>query len=115
MYCCHVYVIQGYSPLGKGQVLEYSIVNTIAQELGKTPAQVVLRWGLQMSHSVVPKSSNQRRMQENFDLFDWSIPDHLLAKFSEIKQASALSSSPSLLSSFLRFVCVCLPFVIRVK
>lgn len=78
--------LTGYSPLGKGEVLEHSIVNTIAQVLGKTPAQVVLRWGLQMSHSVVPKSSNQRRMQENFDLFDWSIPDHLLAKFSEIKQ-----------------------------
>lgn len=108
-------LFQGYAPLGRKKVLEHFIVNMVAEKLGKTPAQVVLRWGLQMSHSVVPKSSNQRRMQENFDLFDWSIPDHLLAKFSEIKQASALSSSPSLLSSFLRFVCVCLPFVIRVK
>lgn len=78
--------LSGYCPLARNKVLKNSIVNLVAEKLGKTPAQVTLRWGLQMGHSLVPKSTNQARIQENFDLFDWSIPDDLFAKFSEIKQ-----------------------------
>ena len=62
----------------------------VAERLGKTPAQVALRWGLQMGHSVLPKSTNEARIKENFDVFDWSIPEDLFAKFSEIEQASSL-------------------------
>ena len=41
-----------------------------------------------MGHSVLPKSTNEARINENFDVFDWSIPEDLFAKFSEIEQAS---------------------------
>ena len=41
-----------------------------------------------MGHSVLPKSTNEARIKENFDVFDWSIPDDLFTKFSEIEQAS---------------------------
>lgn len=85
--------LTGYAPLGRKQVLEHSIVNMVAEKLGKTPAQVVLRWGLQIGHSVVPKSANQTRVQENFDIFDWSIPDDLFAKFSETKQERLLKGT----------------------
>jgi len=61
----------------------------VAEKLGKTPAQVALRWGLQMGHSVLPKSTHEERIKENFDVFDWSIPEDLFAKFSEIEQASS--------------------------
>ena len=67
-------------------VLKHPILNIIAEKLGKTPAQVALRWGLQMGHSVLPKSSNEARLKENFDIFYWAIPEDLLAKFSEIQQ-----------------------------
>ncbi|GMH23064.1 hypothetical protein Nepgr_024907 [Nepenthes gracilis] len=83
----------GYSPFGspgttwlKGEVLKNPVIATIAEKLGKTPAQVALRWGLQMGHSVLPKSTNETRIKENLDVFDWSIPDDLFSKFSEIKQ-----------------------------
>lgn len=59
----------------------------VAEKLGKTPAQVALRWGLQMGHSVLPKSTNEARIKENFGVFGWSIPDDLFAKFNEIEQA----------------------------
>ncbi|CAK7342792.1 unnamed protein product [Dovyalis caffra] len=85
--------LSAYSPLGspgtgsiKSQVLKNSILNMIAEKLGKSPAQVALRWGLQMGHSVLPKSTNEARIKENFDIFYWSIPEDLFAKFSEIKQ-----------------------------
>ncbi|KAI5682580.1 hypothetical protein M9H77_03808 [Catharanthus roseus] len=85
--------LSGWSPLGSpgtpwiaGNVLKHPVVTNAAEKLGKTPAQVALRWGLQMGHSVLPKSTKEDRIKENFDVFDWSIPDDLFAKFTEIKQ-----------------------------
>ncbi|KAK3037437.1 hypothetical protein RJ639_031931 [Escallonia herrerae] len=86
---------RGYSPLGspgttwiKSDVLKNPILAMVAEKLGKTPAQVALRWGLQMGHSVLPKSTHEARIKENFDVFDWCIPDDLFEKFSEFEQAS---------------------------
>ncbi|RLN22880.1 putative oxidoreductase, aldo/keto reductase family protein [Panicum miliaceum] len=83
-----------YSPLGSpgttwmnGDVLKEPVIISIAEKLGKTPAQVALRWNIQMGHSVIPKSTNEERIKQNLDIYDGSIPDDLLAKFSEIKQA----------------------------
>ncbi|KAL1210011.1 Aldo-keto reductase family 4 member C8 [Cardamine amara subsp. amara] len=85
--------LSGYSPLGsqsKGElrlkVLQNPIVAEVAEKLGKTTAQVALRWGLQMGHSVLPKSSSEARLHENLDVFDWSIPEDLFSKFSNIPQ-----------------------------
>ena len=85
--------LSAWSPLGspgtawmKGNVLNLPVINMIAEKLGKTPAQVALRWGLQKGHSVLPKSTNPERIKANLDLQDWSIPDDLFAKFSEIEQ-----------------------------
>ncbi|KAK6943011.1 NADP-dependent oxidoreductase domain [Dillenia turbinata] len=89
--------LSGYSPLGspgstfiKSNVLTNPVVTMAAEKLGKTPAQVCLRWGLQMGHSVLPKSTTEARIKENLDVFDWSIPEDLFAKFSEIEQARLL-------------------------
>ena len=86
---------QGYSPLGssgssfvKTQVLKSPVVNMVAEKLGKSPAQVALCWGLQKGNSVLPKSVNETRIKENFEVFGWEISEDLLAKFSEIEQAS---------------------------
>ncbi|XP_057756733.1 NADPH-dependent aldo-keto reductase, chloroplastic-like [Arachis stenosperma] len=88
----------GYSPLGSPgwldtDVLKHPILKEVAEKLEKTPAQVALRWGLQMGHSVLPKSSNEARIKENFHVFDWSIPNELLAKFSQIQQVRLLRAS----------------------
>lgn len=74
-------------------MLKNPILNLVAEKLGKTPAQVALRWGLQMGHSVLPKSTNEKRINENFDVFDWCIPEDLCAKFSEIEQVKLPSNS----------------------
>ncbi|KAK3000411.1 hypothetical protein RJ639_020623, partial [Escallonia herrerae] len=87
--CAQVYgnEKEGYSPLGspgttwiKSDVLKNPILAMVAEKLGKTPAQVALRWGLQMGHSVLPKSTHEARIKENFDVFDWCIPDDLFEK-----------------------------------
>ncbi|KAL1545543.1 NADPH-dependent aldo-keto reductase, chloroplastic [Salvia divinorum] len=86
--------LSGYSPLGspgtswlKSEVLQHPVLVSIAIKLGKTPAQIALRWGLQMGHSVLPKSTHGTRIKDNFDIFSWSIPADLFSKFSEIEQA----------------------------
>ncbi|XP_019430790.1 PREDICTED: aldo-keto reductase family 4 member C9-like [Lupinus angustifolius] len=83
--------LSGYSPLGspgvlKSDILKNPAISVVAEKLGKSPAQVALRWGLQTGHSVLPKSTNEARIKDNFDVFDWSIPEDLIAKISEIKQ-----------------------------
>ena len=89
--------LSAYSPLGSpgstwmnGNVLKEPVVVSIAEKLGKTPAQVALRWNIQMGHSVLPKSVSEERIKQNLAVYDWSIPEDLLAKFSEIKQARLL-------------------------
>ncbi|KAK9920589.1 hypothetical protein M0R45_029141 [Rubus argutus] len=86
--------VSGYSPLGspgttwiKSDVLENPVIRMVAEKLGKTPAQVALRWGLQMGHSVLPKSTNEARIKQNFNVFGWFIPEDLFTKLSEIEQA----------------------------
>ncbi|XP_015699256.1 aldo-keto reductase family 4 member C10-like isoform X2 [Oryza brachyantha] len=86
-----------YSPLGSpgsiwmnSNVLKEPVIISIAEKLGKTPAQVALRWNIQMGHSVLPKSVTEERIKQNIDVYDWSIPEDLLAKFSEIKQVRLL-------------------------
>ncbi|XP_027101175.1 NADPH-dependent aldo-keto reductase, chloroplastic-like [Coffea arabica] len=92
--------LSGYSPLGspgttwlKGDVLKHPVLLSVAEKLGKTPAQVALRWGLQMGNSVLPKSTHESRIKENLNIFDWSIPDDLFVKFSEIEQARLLKGT----------------------
>jgi len=84
----------------KSDVLKHPVLNTTAEKLGKTPAQVALRWGLQMGHSVLPKSTNEARIKENFDIFGWSIPEDLLAKFSEIQQVRLFYYQPRVFLAF---------------
>jgi alcohol dehydrogenase (NADP+) len=62
----------------------------VSEKLGKTPAQVALRWGLQMGHSVITKSTSDIRIKENFDIFNWSIPEDLITKLSEIEQVNVV-------------------------
>ncbi len=76
-----------------GNVLAHPVVVSTAEKLGKTPAQVALRWGIQMGHSVLPKSTHEERIKENIDVYDWSIPEDLFIKLSEIEQARPESAS----------------------
>ncbi|KAJ8899648.1 hypothetical protein K2173_019344 [Erythroxylum novogranatense] len=92
--------ITGYSPLGSSgsvfvntDVLKNPTINMVAEKLGKSPAQVALRWGLQMGHSVLPKSTNETRIKQNFDIFDWPIPEHLFANICEIEQERLVTGS----------------------
>ncbi len=69
----HGIVTEAWSPIAQGGVLENSTITQIAGNVGKTPAQVVLRWHIQRGDIIFPKSVTPSRMQENFELFDFEL------------------------------------------
>jgi 2,5-diketo-D-gluconate reductase A len=64
---------EAWSPLAQGLVLSDPVIDEIAQAHGKTPAQVVIRWHLEIGNIVIPKSVTPERIDENFDVFDFQI------------------------------------------
>ncbi|WP_082281883.1 aldo/keto reductase [Mycobacterium colombiense] len=71
---------QSYSPLGVGKMLENPTVTSIAAEYGRTPAQVLVRWNLQLDNVVVSRSSKPERVAQNLDVFDFTLaPEHMEA------------------------------------
>lgn len=76
----HGIALEAYSPLTRGADLDHPIVGEIAGRVGRSPAQVLLRWGLQREAIVIPKSTHRDRIAENFDLFDFTIDDEDMAR-----------------------------------
>ncbi|MZD08268.1 aldo/keto reductase [Streptomyces sp. SID5785] len=66
---------EAWSPLAQGAVLQDEAITTIAARHGKSPAQVVLRWHLQLGNVVIPKSVTPARIRENLDVFDFALTD----------------------------------------
>jgi diketogulonate reductase-like aldo/keto reductase len=76
----HDVVTQAYSPLGVGRLIDEPIVTSIAAEYGRSPAQVLVRWNLQLNNVVVSRSSKPERVAENLDVFDFTLElEHMAA------------------------------------
>ncbi len=69
----HGIATEAWSPIAQGKVLDDPAIVRIAEGLGKTPAQVVLRWHIQRGDIIFPKSATPSRMKENFELFDFEL------------------------------------------
>ncbi|KAF7846212.1 hypothetical protein BT93_L4834 [Corymbia citriodora subsp. variegata] len=66
-------VVVAYSPLSNGKRLDDAVVKDVAEKLGKSEAQVVLRWCLQSGVVVIPKSDRESRIKENMEVFGWEL------------------------------------------
>lgn len=71
----HGIVTEAWSPLGRGEALDAPAITSVAKELGKTPAQIALRWLTQLGCSVVPKSASRSRQEENLDIFSFELSE----------------------------------------
>lgn len=65
--------IQAYSPMAQGQALDRPEIKTIASKHGKTPAQILLKWGLAHGNIILPKSLTKHRIESNAQLFDFEL------------------------------------------
>jgi 2,5-diketo-D-gluconate reductase A len=76
----HDVVTQAYSPLGVGRLIDEPTVTSVAAEYSRTPAQVLVRWNLQLNNVVVSRSSKPERVAENLDVLDFVLePEHMKA------------------------------------
>ena len=66
---------ESWSPLGQGALLKHPVIARIAARHGKTPAQAIVRWHLDQSLVVIPKSVRPERIAENFEVFDFRLDD----------------------------------------
>jgi diketogulonate reductase-like aldo/keto reductase len=88
-------VVEAYSPLTKGRRLDDSTVATIAAEVRRTPAQVLIRWSLQKGFVVLPRSSNTSRIAENAAVFDFSLDDAQVATLDALDEGLTTGWDPS--------------------
>lgn len=83
----HGIVTEAWSPLGQGAALKSAEVARIGTKHGKTPAQVILRWHLDLGLMVIPKSSTPSRIAENIDVFDFRLDPDDLAAIAKLDRA----------------------------
>jgi diketogulonate reductase-like aldo/keto reductase len=79
-------VLEAYSPLGTGRHLGDARVGEIAERLGRTPAQVLVRWSLQRDIVVLPKSTHRERIVENAKVFDFALTDEDVAALDALDE-----------------------------
>ena len=89
----HGIVTEAWSPIAQGQVLDDETVVRVAESLGRSPAQVVLRWHLQRGDVVFPKSSTPERVRENFDL-DFHLDDDAMATITGLDRGEDGRTGP---------------------
>ena len=78
-------VTEAWSPLGAGNdLLENPMLATIAEKYGKTPGQVVLRWHIELGTVAIPRSSNQSRIAQNIDIFDFALSSDEISAISAL-------------------------------
>ncbi|MDN4611437.1 aldo/keto reductase [Arthrobacter burdickii] len=90
----HGIATQAWSPLGRGNVLQDPVVGRIAAELGRTPAQVILRWHLQHGILTIPKASSRERISSNLDIFGFVLTDTHLAALDALDRDQRFGSHP---------------------
>jgi 2,5-diketo-D-gluconate reductase A len=69
----HDIVTEAYGPLGVGRLLDNPAVTAVAAEYGKSPAQILIRWSLQLGNVVIPRSATPERIVENSDVFEFEL------------------------------------------
>ncbi|GAC1484867.1 MAG: aldo/keto reductase [Solirubrobacteraceae bacterium] len=86
---------EAWSPLAQGAVLGDPLITELARTHGKTPAQVVLRWHLQLGNIVIPKSATPERIRENIEIFDFELSDAEMASFETLESGRRIGPDPA--------------------
>jgi diketogulonate reductase-like aldo/keto reductase len=94
-YCRqHGIVLQAYTPLLRGARFDDPKLLALAEKYSKTPAQIILRWAVQLGVSTIPKSANPKRLQENIDIFDFEISAEDMAKMATFNENFRVVDDP---------------------
>lgn len=87
--------VEAYSPLTKGRRLDDATVAAVAAEVGRTPAQVLVRWSLQKGFVVIPRSSSPARIAENAAVFDFALDEGQMARLDALDEGLTTGWDPA--------------------
>jgi 2,5-diketo-D-gluconate reductase A len=90
----HGIAVEAWSPIGQGLELDDPVIGSIAERVGKTPAQVVLRWHIERGDIVFPKSVTASRIKENFDIFGFELSGGDVAEISALNKNQRTGPDP---------------------
>jgi len=90
----HGVVTEAWSPLAQGELLDDETIVALADRHGKTPAQAILRWHLQLGNVVFPKSVTPERIRENIEIFDFELSDAEMAEFERLDRGERIGPDP---------------------
>lgn len=90
----HHIVTQAWSPLGQGEVLNDAVIGAIASVHGKTPAQIIIRWHMQLGNVAIPKSVTPSRIGSNFQVFDFELSNQEMAQIAQLDQGRRMGPDP---------------------
>jgi 2,5-diketo-D-gluconate reductase A len=85
--------IEAYSPLGTGRHLRSPVVAEIAEEVGRTPAQVLVRWCIQRDTIVIPKSTHRERIEQNARVFDFELSEQQTARLDALDETGGTAEA----------------------
>ena len=91
----HGIATEAWSPLAKGDLLDDPVVTEVAERVGRTPAQVVLRWHVQRGNIVFPKSVTPERIRENFEIFDFELDPADIERIAGLDRGEAGRTGPN--------------------
>jgi 2,5-diketo-D-gluconate reductase A len=91
----HGIATEAWSPIAQGEVLGDPVISQVAEAIGRTPAQVVLRWHIQRASIVFPKSTTPARIQENIQLFDFELGADQVARIDALDKGEAGRQGPN--------------------
>jgi 2,5-diketo-D-gluconate reductase A len=90
----HEIVTEAWAPIARGKVNDDAVIAGIAGQVGKTPAQVALRWHIQRGDVVFPKSVTRSRVEENFDIFDFELDQSAMTAISALNRDERTGPNP---------------------
>jgi 2,5-diketo-D-gluconate reductase A len=90
----HGIALEAWSPIAQGAVLDDPTINALAGKYGRTPAQIVLRWHIDLGHIVFPKSVTPARVRENFDIFDFDLIADDVVAISDLNKDERTGPDP---------------------
>jgi 2,5-diketo-D-gluconate reductase A len=90
---------EAWGPLRRGSLLTDPKITAVADGCGRTPAQVLIRWHIQLGNIVIPKSVNPERIASNFDVFDFELTSSEMASISSLEDGNRLGPNPRTFNS----------------
>ncbi|WNG94689.1 aldo/keto reductase [Mycobacterium sp. ITM-2016-00318] len=87
-------VTEAYGPLGVGRLLDNPTIVSIAEAHGKTPAQALIRWSIQLGNVVIPRSSSPERVRSNLEVFDFELTDDEMATLNGLDDGTRFRPDP---------------------